>query len=129
MIKRLDHMPDGTLGFRIHDELEREDSTEVLIPALRAVVDSGGRLRTVFFIDDLDEMEPGAVWEDAKTGFNLGLRKHEAWERTAIVTDQEWLARAARLFAWMAPGELKVYPAAELEQAKRWVSGAAGPPT
>lgn len=40
-----------------------------------------------------------------------------------MVTDQEWIARSARLLAWMAPGEFKVFPVAELEEAKAWVSG------
>jgi hypothetical protein len=40
-----------------------------------------------------------------------------------MVTDQEWLVRAARLMAWMAPGAFKVFPTAELEQAKAWISG------
>jgi hypothetical protein len=40
-----------------------------------------------------------------------------------MVTDQEWLVRAARLMGWMASGEFKVFPTAELEQAKAWISG------
>lgn len=40
-----------------------------------------------------------------------------------MVTDQEWLVRAAGLLGWMAPGEFKVFPTAELEQAKAWISG------
>lgn len=49
-----------------------------------------------------DEIEPGALWEDLKTSFNLGVRHHKAWERSAIVTDIEWMAHATKLFAWMS---------------------------
>ncbi len=94
------------------------------MPELHRVVRTGGRLRTLYLIDRLEEMDAGALWEDAKTGLDLGIRNHSSWERTAVVTDQEWLARAAGLFAWMAPGELRIFPVAELEQAKRWVAGA-----
>jgi hypothetical protein len=52
------------------------------------------------------------------SGFDLGVRHHGEWERPAIVTDQEWLARAARLFAWMIPGEARVFPRSRLEQAR-----------
>ena len=74
-------------------------------------------------IEDLDEIEPSALWEDAKLGFDTGVRHHDAWERSAIVTDIKWMARATRLFAWMIPGEARVYPIADLEQAKSWVAG------
>ena len=33
------------------------------------------------------------------------------------------MARATRLFAWMIQGEARVFPVAELEQAKAWVAG------
>jgi hypothetical protein len=119
----MDGMPDGTLGFRVSGKLDRSDYTDVMVPELRKAVEQGGELRTLYLIDRLEEMEPGALWEDAKTGFDLGIRHHSAWKRTAMVTDQEWLVRAMQLTAWMAPGELRVFPTAELEQAKAWVSG------
>jgi hypothetical protein len=123
MIERLDDMPPGTLGFRAAGEIEREDYDEVLVPELRRAVQSGGGLRTLYVIEDLDEIEPGALWADSKLGFDLGVRHHEAWVRSAIVTDIGWMARATKLFAWMIPGEARVFPLAELEQAKAWVAG------
>jgi hypothetical protein len=125
MIEPLEEMPEGTLGFRVAGEVERSDYRDVLVPTLRKVIDSGAPLRTLYVVDRLDEMEPSALWEDLKAAYDLGLRHHSAWERTAIVTDQDWIARAARLFAWMVPGEFKVFPLAELDQAKRWVAGQA----
>lgn len=123
MIERLEDMPPGTLGFRAAGEIEREDYDEVLVPALRRAVESGGGLRTLYVIEDLDEIEPGALWADSKLGFDLGVRHHDAWVRSAIVTDIAWMARATKLFAWMMPGEARVFPRAELDQAKVWVAG------
>ena len=123
MIERLEDMPPGTLGFRAAGEIEREDYDEVLVPALRKAVESGDGLRTLYVIEDLDEIEPGALWADSKLGFDLGVRHHDAWVRSAIVTDIAWMARATKLFAWMMPGEARVFPRAELDQAKVWVAG------
>ena len=125
MIERLNDMPAGTIGFRATGEIEREDYDEVLVPELRRALEDGGKLRTLYVIDDLDEIEPGALWADSKLGFDLGVRHHDAWVRSAIVTDVHWMARATRLFAWMIPGEARVFPLAELEQAKAWVAGGA----
>jgi hypothetical protein len=123
VIERIADMPAGTLAFRVDGEIEREDYTEVLEPALEEALEAGGGLRTLYLIEGLAEIEPSALWEDTKTGFNLGFRHHSEWVRSAIVTDIEWMTRATRLFAWMIPGEARVYPVAELEQAKAWVAG------
>ena len=123
VIERMTDMPSGTIGFRVTDEIEREDYDEVLTPELRSAVETGGGLRTLYLIEDLDEIEPGALWADAKLSFDVGVRHHKAWERSAIVTDIDWMARATKLFAWMIPGEARVFRVAELEQAKAWVAG------
>jgi hypothetical protein len=116
-------MPAGAIGFRVAGEIEREDYTEVLVPELRKALEGGTGLRSLYVIEGLDEMEPGAPWEDAKLGFDLGVHHHGDWIRSAIVTDLDWIARATRLFAWMIPGEARVYPLAELDAAKAWVAG------
>ena len=123
MIERIADMPAGTLGFRVDGDVEREDYREVLAPQLRAAMESGQGLRTLYLMEDLDELEPGAMWEDAKLGFDMGVRHRGEWVRSAIVTDIEWMVRATKMFAWMIPGESRVYPVAEIEEAKRWVAG------
>jgi SpoIIAA-like len=123
VIEQLQDMPPGVLGFRVDGDVEREDYDKVLTPALEGAVHGGGGLRTLYLIEDLDDIEPGALWADAKLGFDVGVRHHKEWARSAIVTDIHWMARATRLFAWMIPGEARVFPVAELEQAKAWVAG------
>ena len=123
MVERMVDMPPGTLGFRVAGRVTREDYADVLVPELRRVLEEGVRLRTLYAIEHLDAMEPSALWADTKLGFDLTVRHHDAWERSAIVTDIEWMARATRMFGWMIPGEARVFPMAELEQAKAWVAG------
>src|SRR4051794_5705940 len=123
MVERLDGMPEGTLGFRVEGDVEKEDYTRVLRPGLQAAIDSGRGIRSLYLLEDLDEIEPGALWEDAKLGLDSGIRHHREWTRSAIVTDIEWMVRAAKMFMWMVPGEARVFPVAELEQAKAWIAG------
>jgi hypothetical protein len=122
-VERLDDMPPGTIGFRVEGDVEKEDYTRVLRPTLQAAIDSGQGIRSLYLIEDLDEIEPTALWEDAKLGLDAGIRRHKDWTRSAIVTDIEWMVRASRMFLWMIPGEARVFPVAELEQAKAWVAG------
>ena len=123
MVERLTDMPEGTLGFRVTGDVERKDYDDVLVPELRRAIDAGGGLRTLYLIEDLDEMEAGALWADSKLGFDMTVRHHGDWVRSAIVTDVGWMVRAVKLFAWMIPGEARVYPVAELADAKAWIAG------
>ena len=124
MIERLADMPAGTVGFRVAGDVEREDYDDVLVPELQRALRAGG-LRTLYVIEDLDEIEPGALWADSRLGFEIVARHRHQLVRSAIVTDQQWMAKAARAFAWMIPGEARVFGRAELAQAKAWVAGAA----
>jgi SpoIIAA-like len=123
MIEQLADMPAGTTGFRVAGEIERKDYDRVLMPELQRALDAGGGLRTLYVVDHLDEIGPAALLADANLGLNLGILHHKAWVRSAIVTDIDWIARATKLFAWMIPGEARVFPHAELDQAKVWVAG------
>ena len=123
MVERLNDMPPGTLGFRVDGDVERKDYDNLLVPVLQTAAVGGGGLRTLYLIEDIDDIEPSALWADTKLGFDLGVRHHKEWVRSAIVTDIDWMAHATKLFAWMIPGEAKVFPIAELEQAKAWLAG------
>jgi hypothetical protein len=122
MIELITDMPPGTVGFRVAGEVEREDYDNVLAPELRRAL-AAGPMRTLYVIETLDKMEPAALWADTRLGFDLGVRHRDAWVRSAIVTDIDWMVRATKLFAWMIPGEVRVFPLAELEQAKAWIAG------
>jgi hypothetical protein len=122
MIERIEGMPTGAAGLRASGKLNREDYREVLEPVLREAVESG-ELRLVFVLTDFEGLDPGAWIEDVKTGLRVWVRDHSAWKRFALVTDVEWVAKAMRAFAWMAPGEVSVYRLDQLEEAKRWVGG------
>jgi hypothetical protein len=121
MIERIEQVPAGTLGLRAAGELTAEDYREVLEPALAEAV-AGGEIRLVFVLTDFEGLAPGAWIEDVKTGLRAWARNHEAWKRMALVTDVEWVAKAMRAFAWMAPGEVRIVGLDQLEEAQAWVA-------
>lgn len=123
MVERITDMPPGTLGFRVAGDVTREDYDRVLVPELRQAMESGEQLRTLYLIEDLDDMEAGALWADTRLGFDMGVRHRGQWERSAIVTDISWMVHAMKVFGWMVPGETRVYPVAELDAARTWVAG------
>jgi hypothetical protein len=126
MVEKLSAMPAGTIGFRIGGRVDAADYRDVLIPALRDAVESG-ELRAVFVVGpEYEGVDLGAVKEDLKGVVPLALEHRGAWKRLALVTDVEWMAKAVEVFRWLMPGESRVYPLGELDQAKAWVAAEDG---
>lgn len=63
--------------------------------------------------------------EALKADIEFGVFRRPAWERFAIVTDLAWVDKLVRLMSWLIPGEMRVFPTAELNTAKEWVAGSA----
>jgi hypothetical protein len=123
MIEPIDAMPEGTVGFRATGRVTRDEYREVLLPAMRAAA-GAGEVRLLFVVGPgFEGFEPGALVEDTKAGITLGIGHPHAWKRTALVTDVDWIANAAHMFAWLTPGELMVRDLDGLEEAKAWVAG------
>lgn len=121
MVERIDEMPAGTIGFRASGKLTRADYREILEPVLREAAESG-EIRMLFSLTAFEGLEPAAWFDDIKTGLGLGIGHHSAWKRSAVVTDVDWVGKAFQLFAWITPGEVKVYGLDQLEEAKSWVA-------
>ncbi len=51
------------------------------------------------------------------------MEHHSKFKRIAVVSDRDWVAHAMHAFAWMIPGELKVFGLGELDAAKEWAAG------
>jgi hypothetical protein len=118
MLEPLDQLPAHVIGFTNRGELRAEDYTDVLLPAITAVLDGGGELRVVLVFEQWDGMSAGAFWEDLK----LGLEHIARWKKIALVTDVEWMINLTRLFGWMTPGDLKHFPLAEQDAAVAWAA-------
>ena len=52
----------------------------------------------------------------------LGLAHPRSFDRIAVVTDSESIHRLVTLAGWSIPGELKLFPNREREQAQAWAS-------
>ena len=115
-------MPPGTLGFRASGELDVEEYKRVLLPPLQDAVEGGG-VRLLFQAGpDFERFDAATVWADVRSSVDLGIRHHGAWERFAMVTDVDWIARASQLFAWAVPGELRVFGIGDADEAKAWLA-------
>ena len=113
---------EGTIGFRATRRVTRDEYRETLLPTMRAAAKAGD-VRMVFAVGPgFERFELGALAQDTKAGVTLSLGHPHAWKRTALVTDVDWIASALHMFAWLTPGEVRLYELDELEDAKAWVA-------
>lgn len=117
MIKPLDDLPDGVIGFETSGQLEARDYRDVLIPAIEQAAERG-RVRVVVVIDQFGGLSGGALWEDLK----LAAGHVRSLHRFALVTDNDWMRHFVTAFGWMVPGEIKHFAMADRTQAVQWAA-------
>jgi hypothetical protein len=123
MIEILPDMADGTFGVRVASGVTGEDYTMTVLPLLRKMRESGRPLRVLVVLEHFWEA-PTAVWEGLKADIEFGVfRRPGAWERFAVVSDLGWVDAVVQLASWLIPGEMRAFPADQLDAAKGWLAG------
>ncbi len=117
MIKQLDDLPAGVVGFQASGKLSASDYLDVVLPALESAFKSG-EVRFLIVITHFEGMSGGALWQDLK----VGVEHLRGWKRIALVTDLDWMTHATHLFGWMTPGETKTFRLDQEEEAIAWVA-------
>lgn len=119
MLKRIEDMPKGTIGFEAHGEVEDDDWEEVVEPALRQELASGGKLRVLYLLGPTTgEVEGDAI--EAGAGFRA--RHAMSFDRVAVVSDEGWLGPALKALSLLLPGKAKAFRVSDLASAKAWLS-------
>lgn len=118
MIELLKDFPDNVIAVVCKGRVTKADYDSVLVPAVETALRSHPKLRLYYeTASDFGGIDPGAVWEDFKTGMEHLTR----WERIAVVTDVDWIRHTMQFFSFMMPGETKTFPRAEAAQARQWI--------
>ncbi len=119
MMTLLPNLPDHIVGVSASGQIGAKDYETVLAPAIDAALQKHKRIRVLYLLNkDFEGFTAGAMWDDAK----LGLAHLQAWERIAVVTDVHWVANAARMFAFLLPGLVKVFSNEQQSDATEWIA-------
>jgi hypothetical protein len=119
MLKRIEDMPAGTVGFEAIGEVEDDDWEEIVEPVLREWIANGGKVRMLYVLGP-----HGREVDGDAMGADLGFRARHAssFERVAVVSDEDWMRPALSALSFLMPGKAKAFRTTELPSAKRWLA-------
>jgi hypothetical protein len=119
MLEILPHLPDNVLGIQARGEVTANDYQTVLVPAIEDKLSKYQELRLLYVLGgDFQGYTGLAAWEDAK----IGLRHLRDFDRVAVVTNVNWVARTVRAFGFLVPGEVRIYSNEDIDKARTWIS-------
>lgn len=119
MLEPIPGAPPGVIAVRAVGTLSAVDYDNVIKPAIESVLAEHGKIRFVYELgpEFTGYARGGLGGPEARHGY---LSK---WERCAIATDHTALADVIRAFGVLMPGEVKVFPAADVDKALAWAAG------
>jgi len=118
VIELLKDFPDNVTALICHGQVTKADYETVLIPDVTERLARHNKVRIYYELaPDFQGYDPGAMWDDAKLGFSHFL----SWERLALVTDVDWVKHSVKLFGFLMPAQLRVFPRAEAATAREWI--------
>jgi SpoIIAA-like len=119
MIELIEGLPDGVVGLEAVGEVESADYKALAAPEVKRALERHAKIRLIHVLDDrFTGYTAGGAWQDAL----LGLAHPGSFERIAVVTDSESIRRLVKLAGWSIPGQLRLFPNREREQAEAWAS-------
>ena len=117
MITVLFDIPDNVAGFKASGEVTKEDFENLVIPQIKAKVNTFDELNFLLYLDtDFDNFTAGAWFQDIL----VGLKNLTKWNRAAIVTDNKSVANFTDIFSVLMPGDFTSFPTEDLENAIFW---------
>ncbi len=118
MIEIMSDLPGNVAGFTARGKVTGDDYERVLIPTVEVKLKAHEKIRLLYYLGaDFSGFDAEALWDDAK----VGLQHWTAFEKIAVVTDNDWIVRATKVLGFMMPCEVKVFPTQQLPVAQDWV--------
>jgi SpoIIAA-like len=119
MIELIEGLPAGVVGLQAVGKVDSADNKAIAAPEVKRALERHAKIRLIHVLDDrFTGYTAGGAWQDAL----LGLAHPRSFERIAVVTDSETIRRLVTLAGWSIPGQLRLFPNREREQAEAWAS-------
>lgn len=101
----------------LHGKLSRQDF-ERIAPDTEALIERYGKIRLLVTMHDFEGWDLGALWEEIK----WEARHFHHVERIAIVGDEGWHQKMARLCKSFTTAKIRYFNLRQLDAAYAWVN-------
>jgi hypothetical protein len=119
MIRLIEGLPNGVVGFEVVGEIRWDDYTTVLDPALDSALASNHRIRLLYVLgSEFEGFGEGSMLEDTKASVSHWTK----FEKIAVVTDHKTYSDGVKALGWMMPGRLRTFSIADRLDAETWVT-------
>ncbi|MDB5130254.1 MAG: hypothetical protein JWR02_3 [Mucilaginibacter sp.] len=123
MVELLTDLPPHVAAYKAVGAVSKEEYEEVVMRRVDQVAAEYGTINFLVLLETgFENYSIGAFIDYIKVSFE----HFSKWNRMAIVTDQEWVAKAYNALSYLVHGEIRSYPVKSLETAKAWVSAPPG---
>ena len=117
MLELLEGFDDATIALKTSGEVTRQDYEEILIPRVKEILQTNDNVKCFMYFTEGTTYSAGAMATDTV----FGIRHLFSWQRIALVTDVEWMHKAAGFFMGLLPCEGKVFSEEKYDEAKTWI--------
>jgi hypothetical protein len=118
MLEIIRGMPENVVAVDARGKVTADDYENVLVPLIEGKLRTFDKIRVLYVLGPyFDSFTAGAMWDDTK----VGLKHLTAYERIAVVTNENWVAGAVKFFSFMIPCPVMVFSHDNLHQAKEWI--------
>jgi len=118
LVKRIEGLPQNVVGFSAGESVTAEDYTQSILPAVEQALKGNGKIRFLCYLEpEFKNISGGALLEDAK----MGLGHLNSFEKIAIVTEVGWVINGIKMFSFVMPCPVEIFPTNRFEDAKAWI--------
>src|SRR3978361_2248857 len=125
MVVLITDLPPHVAAYKATGAISKEEYEQVVMHRIDEVAAKYGTINFLVLLETgMENYSIGAFIDYVKVSF----QHFSKWNRMAIVTDQDWVAKAYDALSYMVHGEIRSYAVKDLEAAKAWVSAPPGQP-
>jgi hypothetical protein len=119
MLHIIENLPRHVVGIEVTGPVTKEEYDAVIVPRLDSLAHQQGEINYLVVLKtNINDFTTGVWWDD----FKLALKNFTKWNKVAIVSDQQGIARFTDLFSFAFPGEPKGFKLDEYDKAVNWIS-------
>ena len=119
MITKINDVSETLVAFKASEEVVADDFKNIVMPEVSKFTEKHDYLNYMLILDtDISNFSIGAWLNDMA----LGLQELKNWHRVAIVSDNDLIDSATKIFNTVTIGEFKVFKHKDIEEAKKWAS-------